>query len=246
MPSLGDLVPIAEASAFIFSGSIAFPRSPTAPILSVDAPTVVVSVDDVIKAPPGLRGFAGSDVTVRLLHPLAAGRYVFFADPLVVGGGIAVSERAHLDASRSAVERVAAAVQQSHKDLIARRLDAATLVALGTLGEVRSLIEGSERPRGVPWAEAPLEIETVAKGSAKNGRVVVVGPRYGSRHLPSAPPLRPGLHALFFLTSPPHEAMERLNPADRHSVFFIATSADIQPPEHLEAIERVPGGKPKK
>lgn len=70
----------------------------------------MVWVDDVIKPPLGLRGFAGRDVTVQLLHPLAAGRYIFFADPLAVGNGIVVKQRAHLDATVPAREGAAAAV----------------------------------------------------------------------------------------------------------------------------------------
>jgi len=73
-----------------------------------------------------------------------------------------------------------------------------------------------------------------------------VGPSYASRHLPSAPPLRPELHALFFLTAPPREGIDRLTGSERNAAFHIATSRDIQPPDRLAAIERLLGEKRKK
>ena len=87
MPSYDDLGSVANASAFIFTGSITRAGASTVPALPTDANTVVVSVEDVIKAPAGLRNFAGREVTVQLRHVLSAGHYVFFADPLAVAKG---------------------------------------------------------------------------------------------------------------------------------------------------------------
>jgi hypothetical protein len=223
-----ELELLAGQAPFIFGGEILSEASPAA-----------VAVDEVIRVPEGLTGFAGSRVTVHLDRPLAPGRYIFFADPLSVGGGLAVHARGHLEGkSREASERVIAAVRGSYAHAIAERLEAATLVVLGTLGAVRPMTEG--RPRGIPWAVAPLEIERVLKGPAKVRHAVVVGPRYGSRHLPAAPPLRPGLHAIFFLARPPHDAPE--SAAEGHeAAFHIATSRDIQPPDRLAEIEHLAG-----
>ena len=107
MASIDDLAPIAAKSAFIFTGSIAQTGAPTAPVPSGDATTAAVSVEHVIKAPIGLRGLAGREVTAQLLHPLAPGHYLFFADPLSVGASIAVKERAHFDAEEREVAEAA-------------------------------------------------------------------------------------------------------------------------------------------
>jgi hypothetical protein len=88
-------------------------------------------------------------------------------------------------------------------------------------------------------------MERVLKGPAKVHHAVVVGPRYGSRRLPPAPPLRPGLRAIFFLTHAPHEALEMLSEG-REGAFHIATSWDIQPPERLEEIEKIAGKERKR
>lgn len=223
-----ELVSLAGQSPFIFGGEILSKESPAS-----------VTVDEVIRVPEGLTGLAGSRVTVRLDHPLEPGRYIFFADPFAIGANLTVSERAHLEADApESSERVLGALRESYAQLIGARFEAAALVVLGTLGEVRALTEG--RPRGIPWAEAPLRIERVLKGPAKLHHAVVLGPRYSSRKIPPAPPLRPGLRAIFFLTHAPHDALE-LSGARRDEAFHIAASWDIQPPGRLTEIEHIAG-----
>jgi len=234
-----DLNSLADESPFILGGEAQAGHSSN---------TVVVLADNVIRVPAGWTGLTGKRVTVRLTEPVKPGRYIFFADPSSVGDELVVQERAHLEAgSRTTDERVAAAVREGYQRLIVRRAEAATLVALGTLGDVRSLIEGKGRPRGVPWAEAPLEVERTLKGPEKVNRATVVGPRYATRRLPRRPALHPHLHAIFFLTSPPKEATELLAHAHRESAFFLDSAADIQPPDRLALIEQaLRGGKRKK
>jgi hypothetical protein len=236
MASIDDLAPIAAESAFIFTGSIAQTGAPTAPVPSGDGTTAKVSVEHVIKAPLGLRGLAGREVTAQLLHPLAPGRYLFFADPLSVGASIAVKERAHFDAEEREVAE--AAVERDYAARMAPRLEAAFLVALGTEGEVRPLVSPAERRGRPPWAMARFEIERVLKGR-KLRRVTLVGPIHASKHLPRAPALRAGRHAILILQRPPEDAMERLPEEDRQTAAFIADTYDIQPPDRLEALERI-------
>jgi hypothetical protein len=236
MPSVDDLAPIADASAFIFTGSIIRAGAPNEPVLPADATTVVVTVEHVIKAPVGLRGLAGREVTVELRHPLAAGHYVFFADPLAVGASIAVKERTHLDARER--EAAVAAVERGYAARMAPRLEAAFLVALGTEGEVRALVPPGERRARVPWAMARFEIERVLKGR-KPRKVTLVGPLHASKLLPRAPALRAGRHAILILRKPPKDALERLPDDERQGAAFIADPYDVQPPDRLAALERI-------
>jgi hypothetical protein len=242
MASFGDLVPIANRSAFIFSGSITRTGASTVPVHPVDVATVVVSVEEVIKAPQGLRGLAGREVTVQLLHALAAGRYVFFADPLAIGNGIVVREQAHLEATAGAEAEAAAAVERGYAEKIEPRVRSAFLVALGTVGEVRSLLSPAERRGGVPWAIAPFEIERVLKGKGKPRHVTLLGPLHASKNLPEAPALRAELHAILILHRPPQDATKHLADGERQEAAFIATTSDIQPPDYLEAILRIISG----
>lgn len=243
MSSFDDLAVLADTSAFIFTGSITRASASTVPGLPVEATTVLVSVEDAIKIPAGLRSFAGREVTVQLRHPLATGHYVFFADPLAVGEGIAVKERAHLDGRER--EEALAAVNRGYAARMTPRLEAAFLVALGTVGEVRPLLSPADRRRRVPWAVAPFEIERVLKGKGKLRHVTLIGPLHASKLLPRAPALRAGLHAILILQRPPQEAIECVADDERQAMAFIADTSDIQPPERIATLERIISGTEK-
>jgi hypothetical protein len=236
MASIDDLAPIAAESAFIFTGSIAQTGAPTGPAPSGAATTAAVSVEHVIKAPIGLRGLAGREVTAQLLHPMASGHYLFFADLLSVGASIAVKERAHFDAREREVAE--AAVERVYSARMAPRLEAAFLVALGTEGEVRPLLSPAERRGRPPWAMARFEIERVLKGR-KPRKVTLVGPLHASKLLPRAPALRAGRYSILILQKPPAKVIERLPDDERQGAAFIADTADIQPPDRLAALERI-------
>jgi hypothetical protein len=237
--------PEAYAAAFIFTGTIERTGAATMTPLPIDERTAIVSVDDVVQAPPGMRSFAGRQVTVGLLAPLAAGRYVFFADLWAVGKGIAVRERAHADASaQTARVPIAAALEDVTVKALTARAQEATLIAVGTLGEVRQLTSLQPRPKGVPWALATLTVEQVVKGPAGTRAVPVVGPRYASKFLVTAPPLRLGVRAIFLLRQPPPDALAVVPAPDRASARFVAASADIQPVERLASLVSIVTGKP--
>jgi hypothetical protein len=236
MASIEELAPIADTSAFVFTGNII--RS-AAPAAQAGELTVVVSVQHVIKTPPGMRGFAGREVTVHLLHPLTKGNYVFFADPVSIGDAIAVKERAHLDARERADAE--AAVERGYAMRVGPRLHAAFLVALGTVGQVTPVFPPSERRGRIPWALARFDIERVLKEPRSLRHVTLIGPSPASKHLPRAPALRSGLHAILLLQKPPEEAMEHIPRDERKVAGFIADTLDIQPPDRTEHLARILG-----
>ena len=200
---------------------------------------MVVSVQHVIKVPTGMGGFAGREVTVHLLRPLTEGHYVFFADPVSLGSAISVKERAHLDGSERADAE--AAVERGYALRLEPRLHAAFLVALGTVGNVTPLLPPSERRGRIPWALARFDVERVLKGAKSHRHITLIGPSPASKHLPRAPALRAGLHAILLLQRPPEEAMEHI-PRDEHrAAGFIAGTSDIQPLDRAEHLARILG-----
>src|SRR5579859_7657418 len=236
MASVEELSEIAESTAFIFTGAILRKAATAA---HTEHTAVVVVVHDVIKLPPGMRGFAGREVTVHLQHPLSEGHYVFFADPMSVGSTVTLRERVHLDAKeRSHAE---AAVEHSYAARLAPRLEAAVLVALGTTGPVTPVLPPDKRRGGVPWALSRLDIERVLKGPRGRRHVTLIGPSPASKHLPRAPALRAGIHAVFLLQRPPEEAIRHVPEGERQSAGFIAETTDIQPPDRAEHIARLLG-----
>lgn len=236
MTSNDELASIANSSAFIFTADII--RSADA-ATDTDERTVTALVRDVMKAPAGMRGLVGREVTVHLRDPLSEGTYVLFADPVSLGSTIAVTETAHVGAEqRSDAE---AAVESGYAARLAPRLGAAWLVALGTIEDVTPVFPPYERRGRVPWALARFGIERVLKGPRARKRVTLIGPSPASKHLPQAPALRPGVHALLLLQRPPEEAMEFIPRGERQAAGFIAETSDIQPPERAEQLVRILG-----
>ena len=232
MTTTVNLDALADASPFIFVGSIRGGASTSA----------LVTVEDALRTPAGLSNMKGREVTVLLSGPLPAGRYVFFADHAAVGATITVRERGHIDATQpSAIEQVIAAQSRAFASRIAKRTQAATVVALGTVGEVQPLGDqgGGQITREVAWATAPFTLERVLKGDDNMRSAVLVGPRIATSRLPLVPALRSGLRAILFLQQPPREAIDALPAAKRGAALFIEQSSDIQSPDKLPEIERM-------
>jgi hypothetical protein len=236
MASIDELASIANSSAFIFTASIS---GPTGAATQTDHRTATVMVRDVIKAPAGMRGLVGREVTVHLRDPLPEGRYVLFADPVSVGDTITVRETAHLDAEQRGDAE--AAMERGYAALLTPRLEAASLVALGTIGDVTPVFPPSERRGRVPWALARFDIERVLKGPRARRHLTLIGPSPASKRLPRSPALRAGVHAILLLQRPPEEAMEHIPSGERQAAGFIAETSDIQPPDRAEDLVRILG-----
>lgn len=236
MPSIEELAPIADASAFIFTGAI---LRPAAGAEHTRHAAAVVAVRDVIKLPPGMSGLAGREVTVHLRHPLSEGHYVFFADPVSLGSTITLRERAHLEATER--KEAAAALERGYAARMTPRLAAADLVVLGSTGPVTPVLPPAERRGGVPWALSRLDIERVLKGTRGRRHVTLIGPSPASKHLPRAPALRAGIHAVFLLQHPPEEALRHVPEGERQTAGFVAETSDIQPPDRAETIAQLLG-----
>lgn len=229
-----DFVSVADSSAFIFVAKIAERGNREG---RTEGGTVTAAVSDVLKAPAGMGGLVGREVTVHLRSPLSEGTYVIFADPVSVGTTVTVRETAHLDGKQR--DDAVAAIRRGYEARLAPRLEAATLVALGTIGDVTPVFPPAERRGRVPWALAPFGIERVLKGPRSRRRVTLIGPSPASKRLPRAPALRAGVHAILLLQEPPKDAIEHIPTRERQTAGFIAETSDIQPAEHAEDIERI-------
>jgi hypothetical protein len=229
-----DFASVADSSAFVFAANI---MGPAGEATRTDGATVTAVVTDVLKAPAGMSGLVGREVTVHLRSPLTGGRYVIFADPVSVGGRITVRETAHLDEEQR--DDAVAAIERGYAARLAPRLEAAAVVALGTIGDVTPVFPPAERRGRVPWALAPFGVERVLKGPRSRRRLTLIGPSPASKRLPRAPALRAGVHAILLLQAPPKEAVEHIPSRDRQTAGFIAETSDIQPPDRAEDLERI-------
>jgi hypothetical protein len=233
MSSDDALASIADSSAFVFIADVAGSEARTGDR------SMTVIVRAVLKAPAGLSGLDGREVTIQLDQALAPRRYVFFTDLVAAGSTLVVRETAHLDAELR--DDAEAAVEQGYVARLRPRLEAAWLVALGTVGEVTPVFSPAEQAGRVPWALASFDIERALKGSRSRRHLTLIGPASASKRLPRSPALQAGLYAVFLLQRPPDEAMEHIASGDRQAAGFIAETADIQPPERAEQIARILG-----
>ncbi len=237
MTLIDEFAHIANSSAFVFSAEIGEPEPAGDTAGHRDDRLVTALVRHVLKAPDGLRGLAGREVTVQLSDPLSEGHYVLFANPVSVGATIVVRETAHLDEEQRG--EAEAAIERGYAERLGPRLEAAWLVALGTIGEVTHVFPPAERRGRVPWALARFDVERVLKGPSSRRRVTLIGPSPASKHLPQAPALRAGVRAILLLQRPPEYALEHVPKGERQAAGFIAETSDIQPPAREEDLARI-------
>jgi len=214
---------LARQARFVFQGRVK--RTAAATMKEAAGPrTVIVTVDEVLQAPPALRHYAGKDVTVQLGagQKVSAGQSaVFFTNPWLFGESVAVQalgiqpavqksrEAVALRADRDPVAALADQDAQAH-------LDAADAVVSGRVVSVR--VPKTAGPRsaraghaaaGPPlrrpsehdpmWREAVVEVEDVHKGAQKKKTIVVRFPASRDRVWSEAPKLRAGQEGYFVL-----------------------------------------------
>jgi hypothetical protein len=178
-PSMKDLL---ARSSLAFTGAVEEVAGTTVPDLPPDERTVVVRVDEALRAPPEVGLAAGTRVTVQLspeLPPLEAGdEATFFADGLVYGQDLAVAEVGRLAQEESiepsgrlaglvdeGVAPVEAALAElAHDELLehARGADAVVRAQVTALAKVP--YTGPPREHDPQYWIATLQADLVAKG----------------------------------------------------------------------------------
>ncbi len=190
---------LVEKSSIIFRGTVEKLKAATLRTIPVTDSTVVVKVDEVLKAAKTLGDLTGDSVTVQLSEPRPIKlrqQAIFFTIGLVYAESIVVQEVGRLEVAkgtksqRAQVAEVAAAVRALPDRHVQRRSMSADLVVTGRVSAVRRarLREGHLRSRHHPdWHEATIDIESVESGSFSAKKIIVVFPASGGvlyRHIP--------------------------------------------------------------
>jgi hypothetical protein len=200
--------------------------------LEPDEATAIVTVEEIVHAPPILARCEGKDITVRLpaKKKLALGAAaVFFANGLRVGETIAVQAVDLLPPAQAmAPERAALAVRQDPVESLVERelrkgIAEADAVVSGRVKSVRVAVSAAERqpkstpapqPKGVVpplqrisehdpiWQEAVVEVQEVHKGSGAIKEIVVRFPKSKDVHWYKSPKFEPGHEGVFILRKP--------------------------------------------
>ena len=186
----------------------------------VDKNTAVVTVDQVVEAPPDLAGYNGQDLTVQLSASHKAGETLIFNTvSWLYGDSVAVRSL-----SEEPIKPSHSAMLAAGDDPAARRrqreqrehFNDADLVVSGKVVAVRlpgdevpaakgamATTVGGRRPvseHDPKWREAVVEIDDVHKGDHKKKQVVIRFPASNDVMWYNAPKFHPGQQGHFLLT----------------------------------------------
>jgi hypothetical protein len=237
-----EIQELVRRSQFIFRGTIRQLGSATLPEVRVGDDTAVVTVDEVLLAPPKLGDYTGKNITVQLRSGVGDERkFVFFTTSWLYGSGLAVREVGRLGQTQAAgiEQRLAAAQQRLADDHLKSRLDAAELVVVGRVTAVRTLNQG-RRPHSEHdplWRSATVSVGSVEKGTASGPTATVFFPGSTDVVWYRSPKFKVGQEGVFILD---RDAGKEY----RLDGFTALEPLDFQPKTQLDRVRRLIGVRP--
>jgi hypothetical protein len=174
-----------QQSTFTFVGTVKQRNAATMDQVPVTDRTAIVTVEEVLQAPPMLADLAGTDVTVELssAQQLQEGqRATFFTNGWIYSQSIAVKEVGHVEGRVSDDHASELAAQspgtpENRTLRLQQRLAEAEVAVTGT---VSSISVPEQRPSGPisehnpEYREATIDIASVEKGDPPQDRIKVV------------------------------------------------------------------------
>ena len=242
----------AAEATFVFKGTIKKLKASNVKQAAVNDRTAIVTVNQVIEAPPNLTAYAGQDITVEF----SSRRKIRAGDELIVHAiswlfGDTIAVRSLFEESESAPTRNVTSPQ--HQRATQQHFDNADLVVSGRVVEVR-LPKPPPRKRatGGPittkvsehdpkWREAVIEVKQIHKGDPAKRRVVVCFPSSTDVAWRRAPKLETGQQGLFLLHTAAKSSRTRNSSksASEAPVYSVRDPHDFQPYSEAEGIKSV-------
>src|SRR5437773_3713160 len=208
----------AQKPTLVFKGTIKKLKSSTMKEVPVSDRTAIVTIDQIIEAPPDLTGYSGQDITVELSgrQKVSVGQQmIFHTTSWMYGNSIAVrslseealksSHTAMLSAGDDPVERRAKRQEREHFDVadlvVSGKVVAVRLPGDSAPGQKRA---GAKAPGPISehdpkWREAVIQVDEVHKGAHKKKQVVVRFPASSDVMWHGAPKFHPGQQGYFLL-----------------------------------------------
>jgi hypothetical protein len=201
-------------SDIIFVGTVTRVGAVAAPDLPASPLTVVVRVDQVLEKPDAVGLVEGDTITVQSVRQgsLKDGmRATFYTTGWIFGDGVAVREVGHEPARAQLAaamqqDSVARARQKVNDANLRQRIQAASLVAVGRVEEVRpaKLAAAAGHPARISehdpeWQEAIIQVEQGIKGAQPGQRIVVRFPGSHDVAYVSTPRFAVGQEGTFLL-----------------------------------------------
>ncbi|HYO13098.1 MAG TPA: hypothetical protein VE685_07895 [Thermoanaerobaculia bacterium] len=229
---------------FVFRGTVQEAGASNVTGVPASARTVVVRVDEVLKAPAELGDFTGREITVQLQEPGTdpPGRVgVFFTRGWIYGETLGVVEVGRAAGDPGALRgQVLAADRRSQDQILAERVQGAALVVVGKVVETRPAETGPQpiTEHDPQWWEAVIEVDSVLKGSKPEGnRVTVLYPESLDVMWYEAPKPRKGWDAVWLL-------YRGQRPGVSGEPYTVLKPWNILSRDTAETVRRLAGGKP--
>jgi len=200
-----------QSPTFVFKGTVKKLNSATMKEVPLNNRTVVVTVDQIIQAPPDLAGYAGQDITVKLSgrQKVSVGQQmVFHTTVWMFGDSVAV-----LSLKQEPVKDVdAAPLVRGRGQQSSAHFEGGDLVVSGKVVSVSlpgGSATGSQRGSATgpgpitehdpKWREAVIQVDEVLKGTHQKKQVVVRFPASNDAMWHEVPKFKAGQQGYFIL-----------------------------------------------
>jgi hypothetical protein len=213
----------------VFRATVVAIGASTMPEVPAASTTIVVEVKELFKAPQVLHLLVGKSITVVTAGTgvLEVGQEAVFAGRgALYGHSLAVieEERAVGPVDPADIsQRVRGEVEAARDRALVERVAGASVIVAGTVSASEDLppdplTEGEHAPE---WAEATIEVDSVAKGAPATRRVAVFYPRSSDIRWYRCPKFKVGQEGVWLLSDEPIAGLGRtgltaLSPLDFH------------------------------
>jgi len=265
-----------QHATFVFKGTIKKLKSATMKDVPLSERTAIVTVDQIIEAPPDLAGYGGQDITVQLSgrQKVRVGQQMLFhATGWMFGDSVAVrslrqepvvnGHATSADAGADAVERRGQKQQRSHFEdadlVVAGKVMAVRLPGDSTPGSKRAGRSTYPITEHDPqWREAIIQVDEVLKGAHQKKQVVVRFPASSDVMWHGAPKFEAGQQGYFTLHKPESQKSTTkgarkprgatAEKAGKTAEYYLAPdSADFQPYDERGGVKAaLESGSPKR
>jgi hypothetical protein len=227
-------------STFTFVGTVKRLNAATMAEVPVTDSTAVVTVDEVLQAPPMLADLAGTDITVQLSNAqqMQEGQQAtFFTTGWLYGQSIAVQEIGHVegrvgDDHAAELAALSPGTPENRTLRLQQRLADADVVVVGTVSNI-SVPE--QRPRGPitehnpEYREATIDVHAVEKGDPPPDRVKVVYSASDDVEWRNTPTFHVGQSGIFLLNKQEIRALET-------EEYAALSPLDYYPAEQIDSV----------
>ncbi|MDQ3966700.1 MAG: hypothetical protein M3246_09705 [Actinomycetota bacterium] len=246
MPPNSQIDDLMRQSTFTFVGTVKRLNAATMAAVPVTENTAVVTVDEVLQAPPMLADLAGSDVTVQLssAQQVQEGQQAtFFTTGWIYGTSIAVREVGHVE-GRVGAERadelaaLSPAMPENRTARLRQRIADADAVVVGMVSSIKFPEGynpyGPASEHAPKWREATIEVQSVEKGDLPQDRITAIFSASDDVRWYRTPTFQVGQKGLFLLD-------KREIPELQREEYVALDPLDYQPPEQLDSIQGLIG-----